>query len=244
MLICAHRGASDRLPENTIVALAQAIELGCDYIEFDVRATRDERLVLMHDERLERTTDGVGRVGERTLQELRPLDAGSWMGEETAGRKIPTLNETLAVVKGAAPFLLDFKEERPALIEELVLSLRADDVMDKVLVTSPHAHVLETLASKHPDIPLAAPYRLMFSGTEPVALGRVKPRLLHARLSEIEKAHIAAAHAASLKVLATVGRDLRGGPLKDAAARAESIGLDGILTASPAAFLSTGLRVL
>lgn len=244
MLIAAHRGASDTLPENTIVALAAAVELGADYAEFDVRATKDGKLVLFHDERLERTTDGAGRLAEKRLHDLRPLDAGGWLGPEHAGRKIPTLNETLAVLKGTLPFIVDFKESDPAMREELVLSLRADEVLDKALVTSPHAAVLEELARGFPDVGLAVPLRIAFAGSEPVAVGRLRPRLLLARADDVNIEAVAAAHAQGLKLLATIPRDLDPPSTKARAEALAALGADGVMTARARLFLGKGLNVI
>ncbi|MBK9386974.1 MAG: alkaline phosphatase D family protein [Planctomycetes bacterium] len=96
--VCAHRGASATHPENTLAALREAVRLGAAMIEFDVRATRDGALVLLHDAKLERTTNGSGSVAERTLEELRSLDAGAWKDARFAGERIPTLEEALAVL--------------------------------------------------------------------------------------------------------------------------------------------------
>jgi glycerophosphoryl diester phosphodiesterase len=244
MFFAAHRGASDTLPENTVVALAAAVELGADYLEFDVRSTRDGRLVLMHDERLERTTDGAGRVDQQTLHELRPLDAGAWMDEAHRGRKVPTLNETLAVVKDTARFIVDFKEQQPDLIEELVLSLRADDVLEKALVTSPHGATLEALAADYPDIPIAAPYKLAFSGVEPVAVGRLRPKLILARARDADAGAIGAVHAAGLKLLATAPRELDAAGTQGLAGQLEAAGVDGVMTARVRMFLQKGLRMM
>lgn len=73
--ICAHRGASDTHPENTIAAFREAIRLGAQMIEFDVALTKDGKLVLMHDRTIDRTTDGSGRVEEWLLADLKKLDA-------------------------------------------------------------------------------------------------------------------------------------------------------------------------
>ena len=78
MLVIAHRGASGYAPENTLAAFKRAIALGATFIETDLQLSRDARLVAVHDETLERTTDGRGPVSKKTLEELRQLDAGSW----------------------------------------------------------------------------------------------------------------------------------------------------------------------
>ncbi|MAV34663.1 MAG: hypothetical protein CMJ59_04315 [Planctomycetaceae bacterium] len=96
--ICAHRGASDTHPENTITAFREAIRLGAQMIEFDVALTRDGQLVLLHDATVDRTTDGAGPVSALTLAELQKLDAGSWKSDRFKGEPIPTLDRALAIM--------------------------------------------------------------------------------------------------------------------------------------------------
>ena len=92
-LIIAHRGDVTNAPENTIPAFTKALELGADGIELDVRLTKDEKLVVFHDRRLERTSSGSGPVNHRTQDEVRALDAGSWFSPDFAGEQPPTLDE-------------------------------------------------------------------------------------------------------------------------------------------------------
>ncbi|WP_282160443.1 glycerophosphodiester phosphodiesterase [Ulvibacterium marinum] len=96
--ICAHRGAMQTHPENTIAAFKEAIRVGVQMIEFDVRLTKDGELIIMHDETVDRTTNGSGFVNDLTLSELRKLDAGSWKSEEFTGEKVPTLKEVLQIM--------------------------------------------------------------------------------------------------------------------------------------------------
>lgn len=97
-LVIAHRGASGSAPENTLAAFRRAAELGADMIELDVQLTRDGEVVVIHDATLERTTNGSGPVRERTLAELRRLDAGGWFATGFRGERVPTLREVLAAV--------------------------------------------------------------------------------------------------------------------------------------------------
>ena len=96
--ICAHRGASDTHPENTIPAFREAIRLGAQMIEFDVALSKDGKLVLLHDNTLDRTTNGSGPVGSLPLAELKKLAAGSWKGSQFKNTPIPTLDEALAIM--------------------------------------------------------------------------------------------------------------------------------------------------
>ena len=88
--VCAHRGASDTHPENTIEAFREAIRLGAQMIEFDVALSRDGKLVLMHDSTVDRTTNGKGPVSQLTLEELKKLDAGVYKAKHFAGATVPT----------------------------------------------------------------------------------------------------------------------------------------------------------
>ncbi len=105
----AHRGASGYAPENTIAAFDLAVDMKADYIEIDVQRSKDGELVLIHDTTVNRTTNGTGRVGELTLEQLRKLDAGSWFGSEFAGELIPTFDEILDRYRGKIGILVELK---------------------------------------------------------------------------------------------------------------------------------------
>ncbi len=99
-----HRGARSLEPENTLLSFRRAIELGVDAVEMDVRKTRDNKLVIIHDERVDRTTNGSGLVSEMTLEELKKLDAGK-------GEAIPTLDEAIGLCRGRVRMLIELKED-------------------------------------------------------------------------------------------------------------------------------------
>ena len=92
-VIIAHRGYKAKYPENTLAAFEGAADAGAQMIELDVRRTKDRQVVVIHDETLERTTDGRGAVKDQTLETLKQLDAGSWFHPWFAGERIPTLEE-------------------------------------------------------------------------------------------------------------------------------------------------------
>ncbi|NIA12852.1 MAG: glycerophosphodiester phosphodiesterase [Nitrospiraceae bacterium] len=96
--LCAHRGAMNTHPENTLAAFREAGRLGAHMIEFDVYLTKDSHLVVIHDATVDRTTDGVGRVSEMALAEIKALDAGGWKSAQFAGERVPTLTEALRVM--------------------------------------------------------------------------------------------------------------------------------------------------
>jgi glycerophosphoryl diester phosphodiesterase len=93
--LVGHRGAKMNAPENTIVSIRRALEEGAAWVEFDVKLTSDDVPILIHDTTLERTTNGQGEVRQRTLADIRRLDAGSWFGPAFAGERVPTLEEAL-----------------------------------------------------------------------------------------------------------------------------------------------------
>ncbi len=121
-IIIAHRGLDETYPENTIIAFKAALEMGMA-IEIDVRGTKDEELVVIHDDTVERTTAGEGRVAQMTLAELKALDAGSWWNKKFAGERIPTLYETFDAVEqyGTAEttLIIEMKTLDPGSIEKI-----------------------------------------------------------------------------------------------------------------------------
>jgi len=96
--ICAHRGADDTHPENTLAAFREAIRLGAHMIEFDVALTSDGHPVIMHDSTVDRTTNGTGRISELTFDAIRQLDAGMKKNLHFAGEQVPTLDEVLDIM--------------------------------------------------------------------------------------------------------------------------------------------------
>ena len=94
--VVGHRGAMGHRPVNTFASFEHALELGADWIELDVHLTRDGALAVIHDESVDRTTDGHGLVQDHSLAELKQLDAGAWFGPAYAGQRVPTLDEVLA----------------------------------------------------------------------------------------------------------------------------------------------------
>lgn len=128
-MLIAHRGGSLEAPENTLAAFRHAIQLGMRFVELDVQMTADGELVVIHDETVDRTTNGHGPVAAYTLEELRKLDAGSHFGVQFAGERIPTLREVLemctdawvgVVVELKSPALYPgLVEKTAALIDEM-----------------------------------------------------------------------------------------------------------------------------
>jgi glycerophosphoryl diester phosphodiesterase len=109
--IIGHKGAAGYAPENTLASLQVALDLGVDMIEIDVHMTKDEEVVVFHDEDISRTTNGTGKIHELTLAEVKELDAGSWFDAKFAGEQVPTLREAINLVHGKADILIDIKSK-------------------------------------------------------------------------------------------------------------------------------------
>lgn len=107
--VIAHRGASHAAPENTVAAFRLAHEMGADWFELDCTLTRDGEVVVIHDDTLDRTTGGSGRVAEHDLAHIRTLEAGSWKDPRFAGEPMPTLGEALDFARGRIGVYVEIK---------------------------------------------------------------------------------------------------------------------------------------
>ena len=108
--VIGHRGAAAYAPENTIEGIHTAADMGVEWVELDVKLTKDQVPIIFHDEILERTTNGSGLVAETTYEQIKQMEAGSWFGDSFAGIKIPTLEEALdALIERDLGFNLEIK---------------------------------------------------------------------------------------------------------------------------------------
>lgn len=163
-IVIAHRGHSIEVPENTIEAYRRAVELGTQMIECDVNMTRDGQLVMIHDWTLDRTTNGSGRVSDLTLEEIRALDAGSWMGPEFSGIRIPMTADAIELGREAGiQMCFEVKGETPADYERVAIALvdlLADRrALDWAFMSSYDHEALAAARARVPEV-LLAPERL------------------------------------------------------------------------------------
>lgn len=107
--IIAHRGASGNAPENTLVSFRKAMDAGADFLEMDVHLSKDGELVVMHDESVNRTTSGKGKIRNLTLAEIKNLDAGSWFSKNFEGLVVPALDEVFQLANGKIKLLIEIK---------------------------------------------------------------------------------------------------------------------------------------
>ncbi len=140
--IIAHRGASGYAPENTMAAFARAVEMGATEIETDVALTRDGKLLLFHDNTLERTTNGTGLPENYTLEELKELDAGSWhdpalsWDRDYRGERLISLEELLDTFGQSLTYHVELKKPMPGLVPAVVEAIEDRGLIDRVFLCS------------------------------------------------------------------------------------------------------------
>jgi glycerophosphoryl diester phosphodiesterase len=159
--VLAHRGASAYAPENTLAAFRLAIEQRADWLELDVQQTKDGHLVVFHDLRMERTTDGRGALRDLTLEQVRQLDAGSWYGPRFAGERIPTFEEVVSLAREQNVRIFpEVKDPRlyPGIEERMAAVISAYEYEDRTIIQSFDMTSLERLRQLNPRLKLAALY--------------------------------------------------------------------------------------
>ncbi|MCL2298686.1 MAG: glycerophosphodiester phosphodiesterase [Firmicutes bacterium] len=138
-LVIAHRGANRLAPENTVAAFKKALELNVDGFENDVHQTLDGRLVVCHDDAVDRTSNGTGLICEKTFEEVRALDFGGWFAPEFAGEKIPALEEFFELCGPLKVVNVEIKRAADGSIASaaaVVRMAREMGVFDKLIVSS------------------------------------------------------------------------------------------------------------
>ncbi|WIG30043.1 glycerophosphodiester phosphodiesterase [Bacillus toyonensis] len=160
----AHRGASAYAPEHTIAAYKLGQQLKGDYIEIDLQMTKDGHLLAMHDETVNRTTNGKGLVKEHTLEEMKQLNVGSFFNEkypnlakkEFENAKVPKLKEIIEMFGHNANYYIETKspDEYPGMEEKLLEIIKYYQISDKVIIQSFSEESLQKIHSLHANIPL------------------------------------------------------------------------------------------
>jgi glycerophosphoryl diester phosphodiesterase len=161
-LVIAHRGGRGLGPEGTLPVFRRAVEMGADVLEMDVRVSADGALVIFHDARVDRSTDGTGRVDSLTLEQLRGLDVGfRWQGDtgeyvyRDQGLRILTLEEVLRAFPRRR-MLLELKPEATEVARDLCTSVRAHDMLDRAVVASFHGEAMQTFRDACPEVATSA----------------------------------------------------------------------------------------
>jgi len=241
----AHRGASARAPENTLAAFTEAIRLGADLIECDVHLSADGVPVIIHDDTVDRTTNGRGAVSALACARLRRLDAGAWFSSRFRGERIPTLEEALECARGRCGLNLEIKgpsgrrRDGPAapgltlMARTVAAALKRTGFREPVIVSSFSTQALRAARSQMPHVRLGHLASRSLRGLRSVhrALGlyAVHP---HVRLAASRRVRLA--HRLGLLVLFWTANDLR------LMRRLLALGCDGLMTDDPALFQDLG----
>jgi len=205
--IIGHRGYPAKYPENTLASFQGAIDAGASMIELDVMLSADRKPVVIHDETLERTTNGHGAVAQRALAELKQLDAGSWYHPRFAGQRLPELGEVLDLVNRRIYINIEIKSsayesQHPAdaIEAQVVELLRQKQLVDNAMISSFNAAVLEQVASMQ-DAPIIAFISDKAADGHTVAMcSRLNTFSWHPDQAVVTRGQVREMHAAGIKV--------------------------------------------
>ncbi len=228
--IAGHRGDRANFPENTLPALQAVLDSDFDFVETDIQLTADGVPVLIHDETVDRTTNGTGLVAELTLEQLKGLDAGSWYGAEFSEVTVPTLDEFLAVFQNSKKkAMLELKGIwTPQQVEIVTSLIYTRGVQNRVIFEAFDGLTLESLIEVAPVFPRVLIQRYL--PEDPVALANrygaiailTSPTSLENRPQAVEELHAAGLGI----VLYTLNKKQRW-------SEALALGVDGIITDKP-----------
>lgn len=232
-LIFAHRGASAYAPENTLPAFELAIQQNADVIELDAKLSADGHVVVIHDQSVDRTTNGSGRISELTLARLRELDAGSHFSNAFHGEHIPTLEEVLEICAGRiflnieltnywAPF-----DTLPMKVAQLI---ELSDLAEQILVSSFHPIPLRRFHHLLPSIPIGFLAKRGAAGAISrswVGNALIPYQAIHLEKNDISPALMTKMHQSGKRVHAFTVNSA------DEMAKLLSLNIDGIITDDP-----------
>ncbi|MBT2573987.1 glycerophosphodiester phosphodiesterase [Bacillus sp. ISL-51] len=231
MYTIAHRGASGYAPENTFAAFDIAADMNADLIELDVQLTKDGHIVVIHDDKVDRTTDGSGFVKDFTLKELQALDAGSWFSPEFKGERIPLLEEVLKRYHPKIGLLIELKGHPSQVgLEKAVgqllgrFSFSIHHIVQSFSIKS-----IQTFHDMYPSVPTAIitrPSFGMFSRSQLDAYKSVA-NYVNIKYTRLNRFLISTAHKNGLKVFAWTVRNQK------TAAKLQDMAVDGIVTDYP-----------
>ena len=170
--VTGHRGCAAYMPENTLISFREAFKLDVDVLEFDIQLTRDDVMILMHDDMVDRTTDGHGAVCFKTLSEIKALDAGVKYGYP--GTRVPTYDEALAMIAAESrPDMIlnvEIKEQRPRVVDVAIEGLKKYGLLERSVIASFDAQTLLYVQDNYPGVKT--------QGHPPVKMKRYDPRVL------------------------------------------------------------------
>ena len=235
-LIQAHRGASAYAPENTLPAFRLAVEMQADGIECDIHLSKDGHFIVCHDDKLDRTSNGTGKICTLTLEQIKALDFGSKFSPKFAGTQAPTLEEMLDVVKVLKVINIEIKRFEhemglDAALELFYNCLVSKGVLDRVIVSSFDADVLKRLKELHGDVYTCLLYSRMNNAA--AAAQKIGCSAIHPHYMQLHPNTVRSAHRRGLKVNCWTPNEA------NEIAYEIKIGCDGVITNYP----DIGLKV-
>ena len=248
VLVIAHRGGRGLAPENTLAAFARSAALGVDVLEMDLRQSSDGALIVLHDRRVDRTTNGQGAADSLSLAQLKQLDAGyhfspdgqtfPWRGQGVA---IPTLDEVLTAFPNMR-FLIEIKDDSDALVSDFCRTIRRFELSDRVIAASFRSGPLESLRQTCPEVATSASssagmsfvflhWLRLDAAYHPTSQAFQFPTRF-GKIDLIDRRFIARAHAHNIQVHVWTIND------PDAMQHYLDLGVDGLITDYPDRLLS------
>ena len=230
-LVIAHRGASAYAPENTLSAFNLALEMGADGVELDVSLTKDGIPVVLHDDTVDRTTNGRGAVNQLTLAQVKELDASNKF-EKYRGEKIPTLEQVLRAVAPRGTINIELKNfalKTDGIEAATLAAIENTSALDRVMVSSFNPLALRRMCQLEPRIPRG----LLYSPRLPIFLRRAwlrplaHPTAMHPHFSMITREFVAWARGKGYKINTWTVDD------PNEMKRLIELGVDGIITNKP-----------
>ena len=238
----AHRGFSAIAPENTLVAFEKAIDAGANMLEMDVMLTGDSHVIVFHDYRLGRTTDGSGVIGKTDLHYIKSLDAGTWFSQRFRSERVPLLDEVLELGRGKVRLNIELKHRRhngvSQLVERCIKTVERHRMNDEVVFSSFNLEALRVLHVRSPHLRFAPLYRHNLNPTPrsfPLQYNAQGVVLNHLFLNQ---ATVTAFHNLGLKVFVYTVNGIR---------RIEKMirmGVDGVISDNPSAVNSLAKKIL
>lgn len=198
-IIFAHRGASAYAPENTLAAFELALAQNADAIELDAKLSADGHVIIIHDQKVDRTTDGHGRVKDLSLAELSALDAGNYFSEKFHGERIPTLQEVFEIV-GQRTFinveLTNYSTPSDHLVETVCKLVKKFELQKRVLFSSFFASNLSKARSYLPEVPrgLLAFNGLLGAWARSFGFAFGKYQALHPNMKDVTREQVQRVH--------------------------------------------------
>ena len=207
-VIVGHRGASALAPENTLASIEKAIACGVDAVEIDIRLSSDGAVVVIHDARLQRTTDGKGKVRDLTVDELKRVSAGKWFSRKFSDEKIPTLDEVMKYINGRVGLNVEIKAERMKnqsmeIVDRCINCIRRYNVFDSVMVSSFNYSFLNYARSIESRLCIGILHRPIISDTAGILIQvvkRIKPQYFIYRHNRLSASRLFRLRQMSLKV--------------------------------------------